>query len=442
MTAFSLFGFLSSALGGALLRGGDRSPVTKIAVMAACRGFGFAFSLMVMLLLTRALARDDYGTLSVALALQSYLGVFSLAGARTISLREASRHPDHIEPIVGADLRLVCGSALVWWMLLFLLLVFQPGWGGQRWVYLLAASGTLAMVADLQGFFDARGQQATGALLSGAGDACALAAIGLWLVFGSQSLLALAAIFSARFVVSFAVQAWVLPLRWRQVLRGAGPWPGQMFRPAIWITLTQIAAGGLLPLNLFLTRAKMGPEAAGVMGIAVQIAGVYFTVAVLASRLALPRAARKEGLTREQMHSIVLWFAGYVISLALVAIVSLAGLVYYLLPDGYASAFLPAAILLGAMTIQTLGELPGIYLLINHCERQLLVCWMGILAIFALAFWLLPPAYGLLAAPLATLFAVFVGQGLLVVSAVRQARRTRRSDETPTAAILTVVAEP
>ena len=150
-----------AALGSVPLHDGSRSPATKISVMAVCRGFGFVFSLAMMLLLTRELSQEDYGTLSTALALQSYLGLVAFGGARTIGMGEAARHPARIGPIISAYLRMVCGSALVWWILLCLLMVLNPQWGGQRWLYLLAAGGSLAMVADLQSFFDARGQQVT-----------------------------------------------------------------------------------------------------------------------------------------------------------------------------------------------------------------------------------------------------------------------------------------
>ena len=133
------------------------------------------------------------------------------------------------------------------------------------------------------------------------------------------------------------------------------------------------------------------------------------------------------------------------VALALATVLALTVLVYYLLPAGYAAAYLPAVILVLAMILQTVAELPGIYLLVHHFERQLLACWIGIsgeLRTGVLADrvgavrW--SPDARLLAAPLATLAALVTGQGLLLVAAFRQARRNAAQS---LESMLTVLAE-
>jgi O-antigen/teichoic acid export membrane protein len=139
---------------------------------------GCAFGVLVIL--TRALGPAEYGSVVVALTLQTYLVQIGSLTSGPVVIREGTQRPEDLDRLTSAYLLLTAvGSGLVC-ALSLVTIWLVPRSDGERWLLTLVTLGTIPSSLSLYPLFSVHHRQARGAMVTFVGELRAAVALVLF----------------------------------------------------------------------------------------------------------------------------------------------------------------------------------------------------------------------------------------------------------------------
>ncbi|MBI2528740.1 MAG: oligosaccharide flippase family protein [Candidatus Rokubacteria bacterium] len=111
-------------------------------------------TLGVLLVLTRALGVEAFGTLIFALTTQTYLTLFGSLGCTAVVIREGVQRPDDIDAIATSFLILTAASSLLVCASSLAIVRLLPMSDGERWLLALVVMGSVPASMNAQPLFD------------------------------------------------------------------------------------------------------------------------------------------------------------------------------------------------------------------------------------------------------------------------------------------------
>ncbi len=356
--------------------------------LLACTAVSQACGLGIVLLAARHLGQAGLGMFLFALTVTGYLALFGAAGAGQVLIREVAKDRGGTDRHVTAYLLVTGGVALAVTALGGLVVaLFGAGEERALWGWLLA--GNVAGSVSLLPLFDAQHRQARAAAVAACVDAATVAACA-WLAWAGALTVPLAGVLMAgKWVLIFAGQLavyhWtVRPLRWER--EGADVW---LFA---WSGVKLAAAFALLvvPLNggVVLVRILRTPEETAVIGLATQVAAVYFLLCWQAIRVAQPHIAGPHGEEAWFVRRLVLGLGGVFVGGGVAVVGGAAVLLWRVLPL-YWGAITPTVLLVLAAATASGGLVVAGYLLRQGRERLVVAGHVAGLGLYlTVGFWL------------------------------------------------------
>lgn len=345
-----------------------------------------------MLILTRALGPELYGSLTAALVYQSYLFLFACTGLRAVALRETIYRPDAPDEILTAFLALTGSIATILCGMTFVGTFFVDISYEAKFLVCLLAAGNVAGAMNVLPLFDAHHRQLQSAAIALAVEFLSCAAFVLLAGNDWIALNVIAIVFISKWILNFAVHLLVYHLRVRPIrLRFDASRIQVMIRsawPLLWsavLATAPFSAGALL-----LSAAGTQHEVA-LLGLAQQAASSYLLLTTSALRFVQPRLAQAKAADRAA-RPIVMAFASF----AAMLLVSLIGAAYllthFVLDERYAGAFVPMILMLAGASIHSLGSVAAAWLLLTLREKHVLAVQFAGTLVFLVGGLSLPSA--------------------------------------------------
>lgn len=317
----------------------------------------------VLLVLTRALDVEAFGTLVFALTTQTYLTLLGSLGCAAVVIREGVRRPGDIDAITTAFLVLTMTSSIVVCAGSLVTVGLVPMSGRERWLLALVLVGSVPASMNLQPLFDVHHRQARGAVVGALSEVVGLLAM-LWLWrTGGLTLPTVGGVYATKWALVLAGQlavyhTTVRRLRWRYcpkdilgILRSS--WPILL---AALVVVVPISTGVLL------VRLRSGTADAALFGLAYQVANGYLVFASVGLQVVNPHIAGPFGLHRGFLGKLALFATLLLVGLGVLAFGGGWGVVRLLLSPVYHLAILPMVWLLVAAGLLVVARIAHMYL--------------------------------------------------------------------------------
>ena len=221
--------------------------------------------------------------------------------------------------------------------------------------------------------FDVQHQQPRSEAITLTTEVLALVAIFVSWEFDRLSLPMVGAIFAAKWTLgclgNFVVyHTTIRPLRWvasaehiRRTLRSS--WP---------LMLSDLVAMIPLTSGIFFVRWYGSDDAAGIFGLAQQIALAYMTSCMIGTRILQPHIAGPYGFMRSFVKKVILFFVLFQ-SAALAAALGLSTIIIlWALPPSFHAAVLPVTVLLVGQMLVSAASIGSMYAVTRSRETHLL----------------------------------------------------------------------
>jgi len=363
----------------------------------------------VVLILTRALDREQFGMLATGLAMQGYLILLGSAGMPIIATREMVRRAlDHsciASTFMAVSLILGIVAAVATIIVLSLLRI-SPS---ERvvWIALLLSAGVAC--ANPQFLFDAFHKQRVPSITTAAIDLTFLGIALLLLYRGNLGIIPAGILFSAKWIFSTVLimilfrgyvslsPAYVKFEEACFLLRSS--WPILL---ASFLYMIPTSSG------VIFVRAFHGPEHAAIVGLAVQAFQVFTTVVGLANRIVRPHINSPWGFTKNFLLKLIVFYTAFVFALYLVACLGLHVIVEYLLPESYAGTKVAGLVLLVGGVGVAFASLANEYLIALNRQTAILYSFALASTAFIAATLVFVPRFGVLAQCIATSASMFL----------------------------------
>ncbi|MCR4411015.1 MAG: oligosaccharide flippase family protein [Thermoguttaceae bacterium] len=330
--------------------------------------------LAVVLVLTGVLGREQFGIFSTALAIQTYIVLFGSAGMPAVVVREMVQRPADRAAIASTFLAIALSLGLVSAAAIALVVAFLGISPEEKLLLGILSLGAAAACANPVALFDALHRQALPAIAMALADLVLLACVLAGWHWGVLSLVRVGVLFSAKWVLLVlllvAVVRRLVPVSPRQVRLSE---VCQLWRSSWSILLASLLAMVPIAGGTLFVRWFRGPAEAAIMGLATQVLQAYVMLAALAHRLMRPHVAGVHGFQRSFMLKLAAFYATFLSSLYVGALVVVELLVRCFLPPGYADALWPCRLAATAGLVAGTATIFHNYLLVQKRERAILV---------------------------------------------------------------------
>lgn len=371
-------------------------------------------------LLSNGLESDDFGVLTYALAVQSYLFILGSAGIRRVVIREVAGRPERADTVVTSHLAISGTASLVAFLATLAIVQFAPIEVNERILLTLLALGNVAACLNIRSVFDAHHRQPTSAAITLVTELAALLAIVYLVQIDMLTLPYVGGVFAAKWTFASAAHfllyhTSIRPLR----LVFSAENVREMLSSSWSLVLSGLVARTPLTSGIFFVRA-FHSEHTAILGLAQQVARGYSMFTTIGNRILLPHIAGPYGLHKGFIKKMILFLILFRGLLLLAAFGVAAVLVVELLDPVYRQALVPMAILLVARLIGGVSGISTMYAIVLHREPVVLlanVCACGVFVIGCLA---LVPQYSYYAVAGVAVCAAAV-RVVLVVRSVRSA---------------------
>jgi O-antigen/teichoic acid export membrane protein len=381
---------------------GRRAAVNMLG-LGLCTILSQACAFLTLLMLTRTLSVEGFGTFSFALALQPYFLLLGTVGTATVVIREGTQRPKQIDAITTSYLLITGSSSTLVCLAVLGAVGVSDATLKERVLLALVAVGSVAPSMSLLPLFDVHHQQARGAVLSLVAEAVALGVIGLLAWSGRLNLIAIGTVFAGKWLLIAAGQLLVYhftirPLRWvfardeiRLQLRSG--WP---------LLVGSLASVVPFSSGIFFVRMLDGPAETALIGLAYQAGNVFLAFAWLALRILQPHISGPYGLERSFLWKLALFVVGFLATLVIFNF--LIGLVVIRLcfDPVYRGALLPMGLLLGGGFMLGVSAVVQLYLTRFYEERFQMLVYCGGALLYAVACVAVVPRWGAAGAAAAT----------------------------------------
>ena len=352
----------------------------------------------VTLLLTRALAREEFGIFATALSLQGYVVLLGSAGMPAIVTRELVRRPEDASRVASTYFAVawaIGGAAVVAICVVIRLLEISRV---EQFVLTMVVLGSAFACGNPQPIFDAFQRQALPAVVMASSDVLLLGITIILALNGRLTLPTSALLFFCKWLLLngslILLAARFVPLR-PAAVRGSEA-------VLIWKGAWPILLGSILYLlpnsgGVIIVRWLKGPSEAAAAGLAYQVFQAFAQVSLLFHQVLRPHIFSTYGQET--------WFVKKALFALLVFLFLLASATLFgvwivfrlILGAQFADALACCLVAVGAGVFLALVYFAGAYTVAMHAERTNAKIMLVTAAVFILLSFIFVPLYGALA---------------------------------------------
>jgi len=352
----------------------------------------------VVLILTRELPREQFGSLAAALAVQGYLVLLGSAGMPVIAVREMVRRPQDRSTIAATFLAISWTLGGTTAIVAILALPWLRLTTSENIVWTIILLGAAVACGNPQFLFDAFHRQRVPSLLNAAVDFVFLGSV-IALTWASMlSLVVVAYLMAGKWILTVLCMLLFLrqsvaitprSIKWqegRAILKSSMP---ILIASILYMIPT---SGGIL-----FVRAFHGPKEAAIIGLAFHAFQAFTAVVALANRVVRPHINGPWGMTPSFIRKLLVFYSAFVGLCYLLANIGLYFVVAKVLTSEYAETLWAGSILLAAGVVIAFASLINEYLVALHRERLITYSLATGTVFFIVASLLIAPVYGVVA---------------------------------------------
>jgi O-antigen/teichoic acid export membrane protein len=394
-----------------------RQAARNLVGTVTCTILGQFCTLGTLLVLTHTLGKENYGIFSYAHFGQQYLLLFTTGALAQVVVREGMRNFEQMDEI-GTAYLLVTGT-LSGLVCLFAIVVawLLPIDAAERYVLVLLALGNIPACMNVRCWYEIHHRQTRDSIITLIAEVATLGALLLLRWMEGLTVVAAAAVYVVKWAITSVALLAVYHVTVRRVrfdLSMAHVW--EMLRTAWPLMLASLVA--MVPFNTgsVILRVSQGEGAAGLFGVAMQVALAYLTFSQVANRIVRPHILGPYGVRPSFIRKLILFKTGFLGTLMAVALAGSFVVIRYFLPASFRGALVPTALLLVGALLTASGRTAGNYMVLLQSERAFLIANLCAAAVYLAGSVALVPALSYTGSASMTVIASLVATGIIVAS--------------------------
>jgi O-antigen/teichoic acid export membrane protein len=401
----------------AYLTSAGKQAAWNLSALVVLTGLTQVAALGTVLLLTNGLGPVGFGVFAFALSLQPYLYLIGTLGMPLILFREGTNEPEQLARTITVHQVVALTGGVIVGGLTACAAWLAPISGAEQGLICLIAGGNVAVCLTLAPLFDVHHRHPLVAVVGLSAEAGTLLAVFALVQTENLGLLSLGAVFAVKWWLTTAVQYVVYHLAIHPLRLVFAPTRlRRMLRSSVPLACSTLSASVPATAGIFFVRLFCGESAAGVFGVATQVASVYLLFSYLAIRILQPHIAGPYGLERSFVRKLILFTGVFLAILYAGGLAAGGGVALFVLTPRYREAVAPMALLLAAALVLSVGVIASSYLVVLHREQTVLAAHTVAGVVYVVLAVLLIPSFSNLGAATAAALAAACGTVWMVVA--------------------------